>query len=334
MREDASFEEWRELYDIAIRIKEMKPWEELWDMDLITILLKGKTEPCVCSVMGGTGECFAIAAYNGIEAIRDFFIIAENEDVPTDQLIRYQNNSMCYFGNRDELTKKELNIIKALGLKFRGKNNWIYFRIYEKGYAPYMPDRNEVIQLTDILQNLHMAIIALYKGTKVDFENGNTLLRRFDEESQLWLNYQIPLFIPEVKYPIIRLEDQLLVQRLKKQSANKSILELDIAYLNSAINDETYDKPIITRLCLLADNNGMIISQTMIEPIDDEIDIVLGTIVDYFLQNGKPKKIIVRDSYILSILTDLCKKVDVKLVSSGKLRGIDEFVESFFQHRF
>ena len=37
MREEASIKEWGRLYEAAARIKERKPWEQFWDMDLIAI---------------------------------------------------------------------------------------------------------------------------------------------------------------------------------------------------------------------------------------------------------------------------------------------------------
>ncbi|MBU5268610.1 DUF7309 domain-containing protein [Clostridium cochlearium] len=333
MRIEATLEEWRDLYDIAIKLKEMKPWEELWDMDLITILPHEKDEPCICSVMGKGGEYYGIGVYIGIQAIQNFFVISNNEDIPSHQLMRYQNNILCNFGSRDELTKKERDIIKELGLKFRGKNNWIYFRVFEKGYASYMPNRSEVLELTDILGHLYMAIKALRDGLKVDFEGGKTLMRRFSEEDNLWVNYEMPVFIPEIKYPIPTLEDELLVKRLKKKGTDNSILELDIAYLNLTINEKGYDKPLITRLCVLVDTrSGVLLSQIMVKPEDDEIDVVFGIIINHILQKGKPKRIIVRDGYIFSILMDLCKKIGIEVLISQKLIGIDEFIESLYEH--
>ena len=37
MRKEASKEEWKKLYDVATRIKELKPWEDFWDLDLICL---------------------------------------------------------------------------------------------------------------------------------------------------------------------------------------------------------------------------------------------------------------------------------------------------------
>ncbi|MBB6622374.1 hypothetical protein H7E67_02915 [Clostridium gasigenes] len=330
MRKEANLAQWEELYKVAIRIKEMKPWEELWDMDLITILQSEEDEPCCCSVMGKGGECYGIGAYIGINAIHNFFVMANSSEVPPHQLIRYQNNTLCNFGNREELTKKELTIIKDLGLKFRGKNNWIYFRVFEKGYAPYMPSEEEVLELTNILKHLFMAIKALHNGVKVDFEGGNTLVRRFDNERNLWINYEEHVFIPEVKYPVPVLEDEILMGRLKNQKKNNSILELDTVFLNGTINDRNYIKPLVPVLCVLAESrSGMLISQEMITPDDEEIQVIFGTIINYIMQYGKPKKILVRDMHIFSILMDMCKKMEVDLIIKGNLKAIDDFVESF-----
>jgi hypothetical protein len=58
----------------------------------------------------------------------------------------------------------------TFNLKFRGKNNWIYFRTFESAYAPYMPDRNEVLEFTKILKHVYMAIDSLNKGMEIDFK--------------------------------------------------------------------------------------------------------------------------------------------------------------------
>lgn len=95
------------------------------------------------------------------------------------------------------------------------------------------------------------------------------------------------------------------------------------------------DKPIIPRLCVLADTrSGMILSQDMVTPEENEVDIIFGTLINYILQIGKPKQIVVRDDYSLSVLTDLCKKIGIDIIKSGQLQAIDEFVESFYRFMF
>jgi hypothetical protein len=330
MRKEAKLEQWRGLYDIAIKIKELKPWEYLWDLDVITIVSSYEKEPYYCSIMGRGGECFAIGTYVGFDAINDFYKIVDNKDIPQEQLIRYQNNMMCFFGNRDDLTRKEYKVIKDLGLKFRGKNNWIYFEKFQKGYEPYILDEQQVVELTEVFKHLYMALKAINKGLKVDFEAGNTLLRRYDEETKLWINYETPAIIPQRKYRVPVLQDEILVARLNKQKIIDEKLEIDIAYLNSVINDKKYDKPIITRMCILADcRTEAILGCNILTPDDEDVDTIFNMLINYIMKIGKPKTIIVRDEYIQSLLSDICERINVGLKIKGRLKAIDTFIEAF-----
>lgn len=49
---EATLEQWKELYEAATRIKGLKPWEKLWDIDLIGIQY-GSEEEAVLSIQYG-----------------------------------------------------------------------------------------------------------------------------------------------------------------------------------------------------------------------------------------------------------------------------------------
>jgi len=331
MRKEATLEQWMDLYEVAINIKELKPWEYLWDVDIITLELSYK-EPFYCSVMG-RGGCFGIGAYKGFDAINNFYALLDKKDIPPEQMIRYQNDNiiMCYFGDREELTSKELKVIKDLGLKFRGKNNWIYFHSLNKGYVPYILDQEEVLQETEVLQNLYMALKAhIIEGIKIDFENGNTLKRSYNLKDELWLNYEAPIKIPHKQYLIPVLEDEMLISKLSKIKLNNQEWELDIAYLSTTVNDKKYDRPVMGRMCILADKKSeMIINQNMLTPMDDDIQAIFNIVIYQIMDYGKPSKIIVRDEYIYYILKDLCDRTKIKLEIKGRLKAIDYFIRAF-----
>ena len=46
MRTEASLDQWGELYAVATRIKDLKPWEFLWDMDLIGVQTGNRKRLC------------------------------------------------------------------------------------------------------------------------------------------------------------------------------------------------------------------------------------------------------------------------------------------------
>lgn len=334
MRKDIDLKQWQSLYEVAIRLKEMKPWTQLWDMDLIRIILPGYEEPYFCSIMGNAGECLAVGVYKGYDSIHGFYDLAYKNKMPPSQLIRYQKSLMCYFGDREELTDKERKIIKDLGLKFRGRNEWIYFRSFEPRYAPYQPDESQVIELTEVLRNLYMALIQLFQGKiKVDFDNGYALQRSYDEETNLWLNYAVPNELPPRKRIIPAINDHLLIAKLKKMKSNGSEVELDTLYFDTIIKDRQYHKPIIPVMLLLADSRtGTILGHDMLSPEDDIINKVFNVFIGYIQNFGKPKMIHVRDEYMKDNLKDLCKRIGVSIKIDEQLRATDFFASQMARY--
>ena len=325
MRKEASLEQWEQLYEVAIRLKALKPWLYLWDTDLVTIFLPDQEEPFFCSIMGRAGNCMAIATYPGYDAVEGFHYMANNPKIPPAQVIRYQNNLMLYLGDRDELTKSEWQVIKDLGIKFRGKNEWIYFRSFAPGYIPYLLERPQVVQLTQVLQQLFMALHGLIEHKiPVEYDNDEALYRKFDEKTDTWYTFAAPRIVPPRKTISIQLKDEMLVAKLAKLAATTKEIELDTLYLNSAIEEKGFDRPFLANLLMIADcGSGMIVDQRLLNPKDNIIENILGIFVDYLLKMGRPKTVYVRDEYIEDYLKDLCGRINVKLKVKGVLKALD-----------
>ncbi|HEY5587328.1 MAG TPA: hypothetical protein VIK86_00070 [Candidatus Paceibacterota bacterium] len=281
--------------------------------------------------MGKAGDCIAIGSYAGVDAINGFYYIIDNPKISSTQYIRYQNNLMCYFGSRDELSSKELKVIKDLGLKFRGKNEWIYFRSFETGYVPYILDQNQVVQLTFVFQQLYMALKYFVQGKiKVDFESGNILHRKYDDKSKLWLTSEASNIIPPRIRMTTVINDELLLVKLNKLKTTRNEIEVDTLYLNVVINDKEFERPILGKPLIIADcKSGMLIDQNMLSPKDEVVQNIFGIFINFLMQNGKPKTVYVRDEYIKDYLENLCEKIGVSLKVKGKLKAIDAFEKGY-----
>ena len=69
MRKEAALEQWGALYEAAARIKDLKPWEKFWDMDMIGVQNGEEEDTVFFSVLGKGGECYGIAVYEGYEGL-------------------------------------------------------------------------------------------------------------------------------------------------------------------------------------------------------------------------------------------------------------------------
>ena len=72
MATPATLEQWKELYDLAIEITKLRPWNSYWNMDLIAVETKKNEEPNFVSIMGKSGTCTGISVYRGMEGYSDF----------------------------------------------------------------------------------------------------------------------------------------------------------------------------------------------------------------------------------------------------------------------
>jgi hypothetical protein len=329
MRKEATLQEWKELYEIGLKIKDLRPWEYFYDIDIITVVLPNDEHMYYCSIMGRGGECFGVGTYMDDKGMDGFFNILEEPDMPITQILRYQNGLFSYFGDRNELTQKDLSIIKSLGYKFRGKNQWLYFQSYKPPYSPYILNKDEVRTLTDVYIQLYEAICDyVNKNIKVDFKNQNTLLRIYENTS--WITKATPLTIPDMRYFHPLLNDDLLAAKLNKQPQTGKVLEIDIAYLNGTVRDKSYERPAIPRIAIVTDaQSGIIFGQDMPRPEDKDAPYFLQLLIDFIINHGKPRVVYVRDVYCAHMIADLCEKLNIDLKISSRLDSIDTFVDMF-----
>lgn len=326
----ASTEQWRRLYEVAAELKRAEPWSVLWDADIVTIQLPDQEEPVFCSVMGQGGACFGIGVYPGYDAFsRLHRLMSEDRKSPSGMDAFEQKCLMCYYGDREEIEPRDRAVMQELGLKFRGRNQWIFFRALEPGYLPWFLDAEQVRLLTDALENLAMAFDYLLRGDiQVDFEGGETLLRFYSEERGEWLNTAIQFPPLPVQQCSLHLKDELLLARLKKQKKRNVALEIDSFYLPTPVQERKDEVPYLPRMTILADRTqGMLLDQHMAQPDEGPKGIPLDILVDYIETHGRPSAVYVRDDRIASILTETCAAIGVSLIAGEGMPTVDAFFE-------
>ena len=332
MRTEATIEQWKALYEVATRIKELKPWEKFWDMDLIGILKDDDDESAFCSILGRGGDCYGIAVYEGFEGLNSFLMLTmqQSMNLSTEYAMFNQKNLTCYWGNRDELTDKQRKMIKELGYTYRGKNQWLYFLSFEPGYYPYNMDADEVLRMTEHMQNLEMALKCYEKETEsVDFEHGNMFHIMLGEENEIISIGEKPLPFTSFQFGNLLITDEELLSNLAKVPKCSAILEADVTVLGVSLTDKKYDRPANPALSLLGDaDSGAVIKFEMLEPEDDAIVMLAEILIGFIFQFGAPKEIRVTNVIVEAGLEQICDICKIKLHRVKRLPGLDGFKHS------
>lgn len=331
MRKEASLEQWRVLYEAATRIKERKPWEKFWDMDLIGIRDGAEVDTVFFSILGRGGDCYGIAVYEGYEGLNSFLMLTmqQSMNLSVQYAMFNQKNLTCYWGNRDELTNKQRSIIKELGYKYRGKNQWLYFMSFEPGYYPYNMDAEEVQRMSVYLQDLDLAL-QYYDAAnvKVDFENGNMFLFTFGKDKKTWEFGESPLPFTSFQFGNLMITDEELLSDLEEAVKCDAVLEADISVLGASVSDKKYDRPANPALSLLGDaHSGAVIKFEMVQPEEDAIVMLAEILIGFIFQYGAPMEIRVSNVIVEAGLEQICDVCGIKLRRMKRLRGLDSFMQ-------
>lgn len=329
MRTEASIEQWKKLYEAATRLKEMKPWEKFWDLDLIGIR-NGKEEDTVFfSILGHGGDCYGITVYEGYEGLNNFLMLTMQEqlNLPVDYAMFSQRNLTCYWGNRDELSDKQRKVIKELGYKYRGKNQWLYFISFVPGYYPYNMDQDEVLRMTEHLQDLELALKCYEEaGIQVDFENENMFCLEFGKGKKTWSFGEKPLPFTAFQFGNLIITDEELLDDLSKVPKCEVVLEADIAIPGISVEDKKYERPANPAMCLIGEaESEMILKCELQEPEDDAIISLAEEIIGFIFACGTPKEIRVSNILVEAGLEQICEVCDIKLRRVKRLKGLDNF---------
>lgn len=333
--EQPSTEQWGALYDAADEIKQLRPWEKLLDTYLFELQLPGRNEPIYFSVMGRNGECYGISIYPGYESIGGFYrLMKTHQSEPLFISMSYQNCLICYFGCRNELSSKDYRIIKQLGRKYRGNNQWTYFRSMRTGFYPWQPDRKEVEILIPAMQQFIEAYKAFDEGAvRVDFEKGQTLLRRCSKESGHWENTP-SMDTPVIKSRIpVKITDELYIARLKNKKKTQTVLSLDIIFIPFSVQGNSAEVPFYPRVLILLDETSdKILIQHILDINEDENQLIREVLSSYILQHGRPSGLHVRDDRIGCYVEDICSKTGIGLIQNMGMPVMDDLAESLVDY--
>ena len=149
-----TMDEWKKLYALMAQVEELAPWRWMDEDDIFGIQMPETGELGFVSVMGTLGEHFAVAAYLGARGLSGFWKMHELGPRLTPEFILQVPQLQASFEDREQITAEDSDVIKKLGLKFRGARAWPQFRSYRSGCLPWYVGKAEGEMLICALEQL------------------------------------------------------------------------------------------------------------------------------------------------------------------------------------
>lgn len=265
-----SSQEWKALYEAALEFKELAPWNWMHDTDIFGVKDPVSGEIGYCCIIGAAGEHYALGLYSGSEGLYGLSRILSGEFSEfRDEALYIQNCLMASFEDRKYLQKQDLQQIKALGLKFRGRNAWPLFRNYMPGFFPWYLKGDEARFLTVALKqamDVSMRFIK-YPGLLVHPSRDHYFVRVPDKpgEDIIWKDEWLepsPLKMEDI--PVIPVEETTLERIKKARLQLRGIWEIDFFFVQSAVREKG-ERPYFPYMSLVVDHNSTLILNFQLE---------------------------------------------------------------------
>lgn len=319
-------EKWKRIYDYMLKIADFQPWKFISETDILCCT-KDKEE-IYFSIMGKNSDEHAVAVYfNAVDFILGRHKLMNNFKNEPAELM--QNAVIGFWGNREDVSKENYQIIRKLGYKFRGKGCWLFFEEYEERRFPHDVSEEKLDILMNALENLYMLLKEYFEtDMSVNFEQGHILVREYLENGT-WENNEISCSSSAFDISNINLcfsyDDEDGLRELKGMPVSDYSVQLDERCMFIPVNeDDEPDEFVLPLFAVIVNSETGAILDMNVEAKRESESVLFDLIEELSLKYGKPRKIVINDELIFYRLKDFCEKIGIKLkLKYGTLKHIE-----------
>ncbi|PIP71249.1 MAG: hypothetical protein COW90_01015 [Nitrospirae bacterium CG22_combo_CG10-13_8_21_14_all_44_11] len=337
--EEAKFtlDELKTLYDAAIEFRKIEPWKWVKETDIFGVQNPKTNEVGYCCIMGEMGEVLAMAVYNGTEGLNGYQQIRKGQVKPEDpDSLHIQDCLIVSFENKGFVEKEDIQLINKLGYKFRGRNACPMFRSYKPGYFPWFLSRDEVLSMTDALNQAKDVCLRLKENNKMlHAPQKNQYLIRFSETKDgkvIWKDeWREPAPVKIENYSTEPV-DEVRVQRIKNSVKQVSaIWEVDFFFAPTPIREG--GRPFFPQAIMIADHDtGFIHDMHLAQAATCRKEFAEKFISCIEKTSVIPLEILVRKEDIAKLLEPYTSRLNIKLSRTKKLQNVDNAIKSMIRH--
>ncbi|MGB9879181.1 MAG: DUF7309 domain-containing protein, partial [Anaerolineae bacterium] len=282
----------------------------------------------------------AIAVYLGAEGLYNFWAFQQFADqMPAEALLGIPH-LQASFENRAELSEVDLQTIKDLGLKFRGRQAWPQFRSFRPGFLPWYLEAWEARFLTHVLEQAAEVTLQFKENPTlldtVDEESYLVRVPRLEENRPVWETLVLLVPPPEPASIMIVMDFDLLAE-VKQLPQSSFVFEADLFALPTPIREKG-QRPFFPHMLLVVDSNsGMILSTELLTP-EEGLEAMWGKVpltLLYQLAQAEimPRQINVHSFLLSQLLQPLAEELGFEIRREKALRSLNR-AKDFLLERF
>jgi hypothetical protein len=328
--------EMKALYKAADAFRRLAPWEWMEDSDVFGVQDPVTGKVGYCCILGALGEVFALVVYT--ERGLQTHLKIQNDEIEQDDpdLMFMQDCLMASFENKADMDKDDIRLIKRLNLNFRGGNAWPMFKRYKPGYFPWHFDRDEVLFMTDALeQSIEVCRRLLDDDDIVTPTDEGLYLVRVpvaEDAKTLWKDeWRNPVSVADASFTAPP-PDELRVQRLKKSAKQSGMIwEIDFFYSPTPISEGV--RPYYPYAMMIADHDtGFVYDIYLAEHSGCEPEFMEHFLLCMEKMQQIPKEILIRKEEAAALLGPCASSLQITIKAAKELPAVASAREGMMKH--
>ncbi len=330
-------EDWKKLFDLATQVKAAAPWEWMEETEVFGVQHPETGQLGFVSVMGNLGEHLSIALYQGTEGLYKFWEVVDAGPLGIPEKILEVPQLQLSFEDRNDLAPKDKDLIKRLGLKFRGQQSWPLFRSYWPGYFPWYLEAEEARFLIYVLEQLLQVAPRVKENYEILEPTDNEydyLVRVAHRQGTEWVWQDQVMKCPPPDPKQIALSMDFQALAALKKLPRKDTLQIDLFLIPDPIQEEKEQRPYFAyNLLIVHAKHGFILGSELMH-VDPQLEDMWGNVpltIVSILANASfnPKTIHVRDQLLLGLLQPVAKEMNWDLAQKPHLPFVDDAKGAF-----
>ena len=339
-----SVHEWKGLYDAAVRFGELESWDWLYDSDVFGVQNPANKEIGYCCIMGNLGQMFGLAVYLGAEGLEGYLKIQSGQISPERvnpiEALMLQKCLMASFEDRGVLQRTDLQVIRRLRLKFRGRHAWPFFRSHRPGYHPWYVTKDEARYLTLALQQATEVALRFKEDPELlTPPKGNCYFVRVPEKEGKRWKWQDAWLEPA---PVAREEreegdatpivDEVRLQRIRNiMERQRGVWEGDFFYAPSPVQ-ERGDRPYYPYVIFwIEGRSGMILKTDLVKPSEYILEFPERFLSLIEQVGSLPREVRVKKEEAFDLLEPVASRLKIKLGRVRRLKALENAQASMFE---
>ena len=340
---------WKTLFELASAYRELAPWQWMSDQDLFGVKDPISGETGYCCVMGAGGEFYALGVYRGRKGLHSYEEILNTaydsaDSNPNRETALQQECMIVAFNDRQQLESQEYEIIRSLGLKFRGKKAWPSFNDHRPGWMPWVIEDeadgrfliHALEQTMIVTQQLRDGAITLHHPQK---PSENRMLVRTpsgDMQNPVWDNKWPEREPYEPEYEMAEADAKLLARTAAPlRRISRGVWLVEIVLMPSLIQEKRNQRGYFPNMMLVIDgNNGMILAHEIFEPGEMPSQLQHGLLKTVNQMQALPETLLTSNWKSYYLLQDIARALSVELAMDPDIKVIDEIMDSMMGFGF